>query len=204
MPVTPETSPDALDPHRVLRHNYGLLARRLGVRIGIFGFLLILPLILMALGVPDSFWTSIPVAPGVIGLGFTALNFKGHPFRLRKCRKVLDQYPLEPGTVTRSSNTTHTHNKTLFTLDVTQREGEEGRRMLAVEPQGLNRWPKGTEEGVWIAGDLPFGGVVVVPSSNALLLIRPENWDDAAPKRNAAAPDRIERAKNAGIELIPF
>lgn len=194
----------ALDPHRVLRYNYRLFARRLGLRVGIFGFLLILPPILMALGVPDSFWTSLPVAPGIIGLGFTALNFKGHPFRLRKCKKVLGQYPLEPGTVTRPSRTTNTHNKTLFTVDVTRHDGEVGRPMLAVEPQGLSRWPKGTEEGVWIAGDLPFGGVVVVPSSNALLLIRPEKWDDAAPKRNAAAPDRIERARNAGIELIPF
>ncbi|MFC4493895.1 hypothetical protein ACFPA8_07070 [Streptomyces ovatisporus] len=204
MPVSPETSHDALDPHQVLRHNYGLFARRLGLRVGISGFLLVLPLILGALGVPSAFLSAAPAAIGVIGLGFTFVNFKGHPLRLRKCSKVLDAYPLEPGTVTRLGKPTQTHNQTFYTLDVRRGEGAEGGKMRAVEPQGLNRWPKGMEEGVYMAGDLAFGGVIVVPGSKALLLMRPEPWDEAAPKRNAAAPDRIERARRAGIELIPF
>ncbi|HWM36287.1 MAG TPA: hypothetical protein VNS49_04085, partial [Streptomyces sp.] len=71
MPVTPETSPDALDPHRVLRYNYRLFARRLGLRVGIFGFLLVLPIILGKLGAPNSFWAAFPAFPGVIGMVFT-------------------------------------------------------------------------------------------------------------------------------------
>ncbi|GGO48366.1 hypothetical protein GCM10012287_23200 [Streptomyces daqingensis] len=204
MPVSPEASHDELAPHQVMRRNYGLFARRLGLRVGIFGFLLALPLILGALGAPSAFWSAAPAAIGVIGLGFTFVNFKGHPFRLRKCGKVLDAYPLEPGTVTRIGKPTQTHNQSFYTLDVGRGEGAESCRMRAVEPQGLNRWPKGADDGVCIAGDLAFGGVIVVPGSNALLLMRPEPWDEAAPKRNAAAPDRRERAKKAGIELIPF
>lgn len=57
---------------------------------------------------------------------------------------------------------------------------------------------------MWTARDLPFGDVLVFPSAKALLLRRPENWDENAPKRNGASPDRIERTRYAGIELIPF
>jgi hypothetical protein len=202
--VTPDASPGEVDPHRLMRDHYRLLARRLAVRVGIFGFLLVLPLILANLGAPNTFWSTVSAFPGVIGLGFTLLNFAGHPFRLRKCQRILQQYSLAAGSVTQPSKTTNSHNKTFFTVDVTCRDGETGRAMLAVEPQGLSRWPRGTEGGIWFAGDLPFGGVIVVPASNALLLARPERWDDAGVERNAASPSRIERAKKAGIELIPF
>ncbi|SCK35702.1 hypothetical protein H181DRAFT_02960 [Streptomyces sp. WMMB 714] len=188
----------------MLRRNYRLLTRRLGARIGIYGALLVLPIVVIRLGAPNSFWSIAPSLIGFIGLAFTVLNFAGHPFRLRKCGKVLDAYPLEPGTVTRIGKPTQTHNQSFYTLDVGRGDGAESCRVRAVEPQGLNRWPKGADDGVYIAGDLAFGGVIVVPGSNALLLMRPEPWDDAGPKRNAAAPDRRERAKKAGIELIPF
>lgn len=204
MQVTPDTSPDALDPQRVLRHNRVLLARRFAMFVGIFGFLAVLPLILMALGVPDSFWTSLPAAPAVIGMVFTVRSFAGRPLRIRKAKKVLSQYPLERYPSARYSKPVRFNQETRFLFEVDEPGSAEPRTLVTIDVQGYGRIPKGAEDGVWIAGDLPFGGVLVIPSTNTLLLMRPENWDENAPKRNGASPDRIERAKNAGIELIPF
>jgi hypothetical protein len=203
MPVTPDPPVGALDPRGVMRHSYVTLVRRLGARLGIFGALLITPLILVNLGVPNSFWLVLPSLIGFIGLLFVILHFVGHPFRLRKCGKVLHHYPLRKSTVTRVGKPIQTHNLTFYILDVTSDDGGVA-RMRGVEPQGLNRWPKAAEEGAFFAGDPPFGGVIVVPGSKRLFLVRPDKWDDAAPARNAASPSRIERAKKAGIELIPF
>jgi hypothetical protein len=204
MPAATGTPSEAPDPETVMRYHYRLLARRLGLRVGIFGFLFCLPLLLRALGAPNSFWAAFPVVPGAIGLVFTFVFCKGHPLRLRKCRKVLDHYPLTPGTVTLVGRRKSRYDLTFSAVELARGDGAERATMLAIEPQGLLRWPKGTEEDVYVAGDLAFGAVVVVPGNNELYLMRPEPYDDAAPARNAAAPDRIERAKTAGIELIPF
>lgn len=200
MQVTPEASTYAPDPRQVLRYNYAMFARRLGARLGIFGVLLVSPFVMLSLGVPDSFWTAFPVAPGVIGLGFTFINFRGHPFRLRKCKKILSEYPLERGSVSAVGKRRATHNKTFITFDVTQGEGEQALEMTGVEPQGLVRWPTPKDD-VLIAGDLPFGGVVVVPSRNELFLMQPSDWHGTTTKRTGASPDRITRAKAAGIEF---
>lgn len=204
MPVTPETSPDALDPHRVLRHNRGLLALRFGMFVCIFGFLMLLPILLGKLGVPSSFWAVFPAAPGVIGMVFTVHSFAGRPLRMRKAKKILSQYPLQLSSHARFSKAVRFNRETHFIFEVDDPENGANWELTAIDVQGYGRLPKGADQGVWIAGDLPFGGVLVIPSSNTLLLMRPENWDEAAPKRNSASPDRIERAKNAGIELRYF
>jgi hypothetical protein len=204
MPVTPETFPDALAPHQVLRHNYRLLARRFAMFFCIFGFLMVLPVILGKLGAPNTFWAAFPAFPGIIGMVFTVHSFAGRPLRLRKCKKILNQYPLESSPHARLTKPVRINRETCFVFDVMVPGSEEPHQVVAVDVQGRGKQPKGADDGVYIAGDLAFGGVIVVPGSNALLLMRPEPWDDAGPKRNAAAPDRRERAKKAGIELIPF
>jgi hypothetical protein len=62
-----------------------------------------------------------------------------------------------------------------------------------------HRWPAGGEDGVWFAGDLPFGGVVVVPRSDTLLVVRPQDWDKFAPERQQADPARVERAQRTRL-----
>lgn len=204
MPVSPEASHDALNPHQVMRSNYGLLARRFAMFFCIFGILMVLPIILGKLGAPNTFWAAFPAFPGIIGMVFTVHSFAGRPLRLRKCKRILNQYPLEPRPHARLSKLVRINRETCYVFDVEAPGGEVPHQVAAVDVQGRGKPPKGADDGVYIAGDLAFGGVIVVPGSNALLLMRPEPWDEAAPKRNAAAPDRRERAKKAGIELIPF
>lgn len=75
--------------------------------------------------------------------------------------------------------------------------------MEAVEGLGRQRLPKGVEDGVWVAGDLPFGGVVIVPSSGTFLLIRPAKWDKLTSEREQAGPDhRQARARQADLGRI--
>lgn len=132
---------------------------------------------------------------------FTVRNFMGHPFRLRKCKKILNQYPLERGSVSNLGKPRHTPNKTYYTFDVTRPDSGETLQVIAVEPQGLSRWPKAAEDSVLIAGDLPFGGVVAVPGTNELFLMQPSDWHGTTPKRTGASPARTARAKEAGIEF---
>lgn len=67
--------------------------------------------------------------------------------------------------------------------------------LRAVDALERHRWPERAEDGVWFAGDLPFGGVVVVPGSDTLLVVRPRDWDKFAPEREQADSARVERAK---------
>ncbi|NLU66654.1 hypothetical protein HCC30_05140 [Streptomyces sp. HNM0574] len=184
----------------MLRSSSLLLALRFGARIAAFGFLALLPVVLTGLGAPNSFWTVLPAAPGVIGIVFTLYTFSTYPFRLRRCRKVLAEYPLEPAAYARHSKSANSIHGTLSTLHVKRRKGAERREMVASEVQDRGSWPEGAKEGVWIAGDLPFGGVATIPTRNALLLMRPADWDATAAERRQADGARLARAERAGLE----
>lgn len=198
-------SPRTMDPptadsaRHVLRYNYAQLTKRFLARVCIFGALCVTPAVLYKLGAPNTVWAVLPAIPGGIGITFTVLNFLPAPFRLRRCGRVLKHYPLEPQPNVRNNGHSHTLNGTVFTFTVKDQEIGRSRRLVAVDPQGRGRWPEGTKDGVWMAGDLPFGGVVVVPSSGALLLMRPEKWEETVPEREQAGADRITRAKEAGL-----
>ncbi|MFE6174400.1 hypothetical protein ACFQ8D_19665, partial [Streptomyces sp. NPDC056464] len=60
-------------------------------------------------------------------------------------------------------------------------------------------WPEGIDNGVYVAGDLPFGAVGYVPSSGTFFLMQPDDWDATAQDRNTASPERVSRAQDADL-----
>ncbi|OAH14333.1 hypothetical protein [Streptomyces jeddahensis] len=90
-----------------------------------------------------------------------------------------------------------------MTLTLRTAEGHESplMRMNPVPRRGpwRNPWPEGIENGVYVAGDLPFGAVGYVPSSGAFFLMQPEDWDATANDRKQASHDRVTRAQAADL-----
>lgn len=77
---------------------------------------------------------------------------------------------------------------------------ERSPKMFARQPMGQSVWPKRIPEGVWFAGDEVFGGVVLVPGTGELLCLQPMDWQALQGKRNEAAPERHQMAKQAGLD----
>ncbi|MGP3999382.1 hypothetical protein [Streptomyces sp. 8N706] len=190
--------PDAVDVQKVLRHNYTVLARLLAIRIVVIVALVIMPQALMALGLPDSFFTALPTVGAVFVFIFTVYRVRCG-VRLVQCAKVLRTYPLEfrPRVEKRSEEWTEYGN--VFTIRLPVRGQHGAPLMWALNAAGRRKWPQGAETDVWFAGDPPFGGVMVVPESQAMLFLNPADWDKEAPKRDQADTERLARAKQAGI-----
>jgi hypothetical protein len=51
----------------------------------------------------------------------------------------------------------------------------------------------------WFAGDAAFGGVMIVPASNAMLFVQPAAWEKYQQERAQAGPQRGELAEQAGV-----
>lgn len=90
-----------------------------------------------------------------------------------------------------------------MTLTLHTAEGQES-PLMRINPAPRrgpwrNPWPEGIENGVYVAGDLPFGAVGYVPSSGAFFFMQPDGWDATAQDRNSAGPERITRAKDASL-----
>lgn len=69
--------------------------------------------------------------------------------------------------------------------------------MRGVDAAGSKRWPAGFDEGGWVAGDLPYGGVVISPTTDAMLFVKPDDWDKLESRRRELGPDRAELARRA-------
>jgi hypothetical protein len=71
--------------------------------------------------------------------------------------------------------------------------------MVATEALGRRREiPKDGIE-AWFAGDDIFGGVILLPGTDELLLAEPREWDELALDREGAGQARLEKAKRAGL-----
>jgi hypothetical protein len=67
----------------------------------------------------------------------------------------------------------------------------------------VRRWPKEAEDGgAWFAGDPAFGGVMVVPGSNAMLFVQPADWQKYEQERAQADPQRRALTEQAGISRL--
>lgn len=82
--------------------------------------------------------------------------------------------------------------------------GQHGAPSLcAINASTLCRWPKEAEEGgAWFAGDLAFGGVVIVPGSNDMLFVHPADWEKDDQERAQADPQRRALAEQPGISRL--
>lgn len=87
----------------------------------------------------------------------------------------------------------------VFEVRVTTRGQHGAPLMLAVNAAGRRRWPEGVEEDVWLAGDLPFGGAMVVRGGKEMFFLKPADWDQTARKREEAGAERTARAQQATL-----
>ncbi|MFE6174397.1 hypothetical protein [Streptomyces sp. NPDC056464] len=174
---------------------------------------------LMAFGVPPLgaaanragvSWIFIIGGPmilvGIFGLLGTLKTIPVAVLLTRTCRRTLAQYSFDTfcPQITKVDGAEATKGRPKsMTLTLHTAEGQESplMRMNPVPRRGpwRNPWPEGIDNGVYVAGDLPFGAVGYVPSSGTFFLIQPDDWDATAQDRNTATPERVSRAQDADL-----
>ncbi|WP_157880171.1 hypothetical protein [Streptomyces natalensis] len=190
--------PKAPDTAQVRKANRRALAGLLAVRVLITALLMAVPLALSRITGSTSVFLALPIVAGMFVLILTMYRVI-HGLRVIQCGRVLREYPLEfhPRVIKKRARWTRYGD--VFEVRVTTRGQHGAPLMLAVPATGRRRWPEGAEEGAWVAGDLPFGGVLVVPGSNAMLFLKPADWDKTARKREEADAERRARAQRARL-----
>lgn len=181
---------DGSDFRGAVRYHYGVAVKR---------FLMFFPVFLLLW--IQIFFTRIdwllPVAiVGMAGAVWTLVLLAGRVSSARMCAKAFRTYPLEFRTPVEKIGMESTH--TLY-LRFGDQKGTPF-TLRAKDALGRGRWPVGITDGVWFAGDEPFGGAMIVPGSGELLAVQPRDWRAREEDRNAAGPERVEKAGRAGIK----
>ncbi|MFD8548353.1 hypothetical protein [Streptomyces sp. NPDC059649] len=195
---TPAPPHEAPDPAEVLKSNYRALAGLMALRLLISALLVAIPVVVSHVTGSNSIFLTLPIVAGVFVLISTLYRVM-YGIRGSQCANVLRAYPLEfhPRVVKKRERWTRYGN--VFEIRVTTRGQHGAPLMLAVNAAGRRRWPEGTEDGVWFAGDLPFGGVMVVPGGKEMFFLKPADWDKSAGRRDDADPERLARAEQAKL-----
>ncbi|QUC55498.1 hypothetical protein IOD14_01085 [Streptomyces sp. A2-16] len=180
-----DAAPDTRD---AVRHHYGVVVKR---------FLLYFPVFLVLWG--QIFVTQIgyllPVAViGMVGVLWTLFLFAGRLQLVRKCSRVFRTYPLAFRAPVEKIG--REGGSTLYLRLGDQAGSPFTQRARTVIRGG---WPPAITDGVWFAGDEPFGGAILVPGSGELLFLQPRDWAARDEDRSGAGPERIEKAGRAGI-----
>lgn len=139
-------------------------------------------------------------------IGTPRLDEACDKFQDGSCRKTLAQYSFDTfcPQITKVDGAEATKGRPKnMTLTLHTADGQESplMRINPVPRRGpwRNPWPEGIENGLYIAGDLPFGAVGYVPSSGVFLLMQPEDWDATAHDRKQADHGRTARAQDADL-----
>ncbi|MEV8308895.1 hypothetical protein AB0P36_16465 [Streptomyces flavidovirens] len=186
------------DVEQVLRHNYNLLAKQVAMRITIIAVLVAGSYGLHSLGVVD-FVLIPPFVTAAFVLLFSAIRL-ANGLRLGPCKRVLNTYPLEYRTRVERKGSQWLLLGDVYTIKISTRGQHGAPHMRAINASAIRRWPKGAEDGgAWVAGDLAFGGVVILPGTNDMLFMQPSNWEKFSQEREQADPARFARAEQAGI-----
>ncbi|MGW7576624.1 hypothetical protein [Streptomyces sp. NPDC054765] len=193
--------PEAPDLAQVLKANRLALARLMTVRLLIGVVLVAVSVMLLRVTGSHSFFLALPIPAGVGVLIMTVWRAL-YGIRVFQCEKVLRHYPLEFHPRVLMKRAKWTQYGDVHQIRVTTRGQHGAPLMLAINAAGRRRWPEEAEEGAWLAGDLPFGGVLVVPGSNAMLFLKPADWDKTARKREEAGVERNARAQQAGLHRM--
>ncbi|MEU7597473.1 hypothetical protein AB0B79_31235 [Streptomyces sp. NPDC039022] len=197
--TAPPVPPAPVDIERVLRRATGRLLGDLALRLVIIAVLVAVPTVLTRTGTWDSPFLSLIAVVAVFLAFFTFYRFVFN-IRLGKLRAVLRTYPLEyRPRVARKEADTWTKYGTAFTLKISGGGQGPAPWVRAVNVIGRRRWPKEAENGAWVAGDLAFGGILVVPGTEEALFLEIAKRDKAARAREEAGPDRLARAQQAGL-----
>ncbi|MGD6742836.1 hypothetical protein ACOKM3_13440 [Streptomyces sp. BH106] len=197
---SPATVPAVPDVERVLSHNFRALARFLVFRLCLIVTLMLGPVACIELGVvPESTLTVLPVAPGLFVLIYTVLRLR-FATRLFACKRVLRHYPLTYYSRVAKKEERRKVYGTVFALRVSIRGQHGAPLMRGVDAAGSTRWPAGFDEGGWVAGDLPYGGVVISPTSAAMLFVKPDDWGKLELRRRELGSERAELARRARVD----
>ncbi|MFE3550220.1 hypothetical protein ACFXN2_16260 [Streptomyces kronopolitis] len=200
MTYDPQTPPPpaAPDVAQILRANYLSLALLMAKRLLITAVLVAIPVAADRLLELDSPFVMVFTVAGV-GVLVLTVHRLIYGIRVSQCARVLRTYPLEfhPRVVKKRERWTQYGN--VFEVRVTTRGQHGAPLMLAVDAAGRRRWPEGAEEGVWLAGDLPFGGVMVVRGGKGMFFLKPADWDKIARKREEAGAERLAQAQQARL-----
>ena len=200
MAETPEiaSQPEIIDVQQALRRNYVRMTKDLLLRAGIVAALVIAGGAVETWGPEDSPLMGIFIVPATFVLIFTVFRF-AFGTRLVKCRTVLRHYPLEFHAHIAKNSVDWTKYGDVFTFRVASDNPSSPPLLRGAKAIGGRRWPKGTEGGVWVAGDMDFGGVILVPGSEEMLFFQPADWDGTTPVRERAEGDRVEKAARARL-----
>lgn len=194
----PTRTPDVA---QVLKHIRALLYRHIATRLALAAVLFAMPFVahrvgydaaLPAFGIPAAFFVLI----------FLLLRLR-HGSRLKVCEKVLRTYPLEYRTRVSRKGSQWMYLGTVHTVRLSVRGQHSAPSLRAINASTVRDWPKEAEEGgAWFAGDPAFGGVMVVPGSNAMLFAQPADWQKYEQERAEADPQRRALAEQAGVSAL--
>lgn len=192
------TPPVAPDVAQVIKHNRMLLYRHITTRLTLAAVLFSVPYVAHLVGY-DAALPAFGIPVGLFVLIYLVLRLR-HGSRLKVCEKVLRTYPLEYRTRITKKNSEWKYLGGVHTVRLSVR-GQHGAPYLrAINASTVRRWPKVVEQGgAWFAGDLAFGGVMVVPESNDMLFVQPSDWEKLEQERAQADQQRRALAEQAGI-----
>ncbi|MET9297013.1 hypothetical protein [Streptomyces sp. NPDC003077] len=196
-------TPGAPDVKRLVRRGWARFITSLFLRT-----LIIAALFLLALA---ASWRSVRDVPLVevysaIAILLTILGIYRYvrASRLVQCARVLREYPLEFRERISWKAAKDEKDGKVFMLVIIDEVLPRPFRVRAVNALGRRYWTRGGQDGVWVAGDLAFGGVLVLPATHELLLIQPAKWERYAEERTEAGDERVARAEQAGLTQKVF
>ncbi|MFD7296474.1 hypothetical protein ACFV9W_24570 [Streptomyces sp. NPDC059897] len=191
-----------VDVDRIIKRSTVALARDFSTRLLACLVLIAAPIGLSKAASWDSPFMGVFTLLGVLGIILMGFRFPYAFLWLRRCKRALRLYPLEyrPHVIQKGEN--RSRYGTVFTLRIRDHQPGREPQMKAVNALERHAWPAGIGRGVWIAGDLPFGGVIVTPDSGELMVMQPEKWDKLAAERDNASSDRTARARQAGFDAL--
>jgi hypothetical protein len=197
---SPATIPAAPDVERVLAYNFQVLARFVAFRLCLIVTLMVGPVVCLRLGVvPDSTLIALPMVTGLFVLIYTVRRLR-FATRLFSCKRVLRHYPLTYYSRVAKKEERRKVYGVVFALRVSIRGQHGAPLMRGVDAAGSTRWPAGFDEGGWVAGDLPYGGVVISPTTDAMLFVKPDDWGKLESRRRELGPERAELARQVRMD----
>ncbi|WP_217208478.1 hypothetical protein [Streptomyces sp. AC550_RSS872] len=186
---------------QALKHNRTLLYRHIATRLTLAVALFAVPFVAHLLGY-DAALPAFGIPAALFVLIFLMLRLR-HGSRLGVCERVLRTYPLEYRTRVSKKGSEWKYLGTVHTVRLSVRGQHGAPSMRALNASTVRRWPKEAEEGgAWFAGDPSFGGVMIVPGSNAMLFVQPADWQKYEQERTQVDPQRRALAEQAGISRL--
>ncbi|GGZ39240.1 hypothetical protein [Streptomyces poonensis] len=183
---------DGTDFRGVLKYHYGIALKRFA-KIGLPCAVMVVQMYLWPM---DYRGYLLPVAVvGFIGLVFSSVLFYARTSMIWRCSRIFRTYPL----AYRGSLEKVKHESRRLHLRFGKQTGHAV-TMLAKDPLQRAGWLNHVVDGVWFAGDDPFGGAAIVPGTGELLFMQPSEWNLSAAERDSAGEVRIKQAKRAGIK----